>query len=310
MRYWLTLAALLAGWLYVAQAVLVRTWATFPDVGWLLLVGVWFYVGTAVWSGFYATRPPRVPLFADSPGAVELPYETVRFASRDGTPLEGWWVPSQNKRGVILLHGFGENRLGMVPIAKILVEHGFGVLLFDLRAHGRDVSPFCAWGWLETADVQGAVDYVLQQTGVERLGLYGFSLGGQIAVRTAAQEPRVRAVVADGAIPAVLRDHTFGNRFQMLRQWVWLWLVYTTQGLLLGLRPPRGVAAMIHQLHPRPLLLISTGRRDERNNNREFAKRAGEKAMLWELPLLRHGSAVEASPDLYKQKLWATFEKM
>ncbi|MER3462415.1 MAG: alpha/beta hydrolase, partial [Armatimonadota bacterium] len=61
-------------------------------------------------AAYIATHPPRSPIFL-SPAALGAPMEEVEFPSRDGTPLSGWWVPSENARGVaILLHGYVMNR--------------------------------------------------------------------------------------------------------------------------------------------------------------------------------------------------------
>src|SRR5512133_3675642 len=59
------------------------------------------------------------------------------FNEQDDIHLSGWYIPSENGAAVILLHGFGGNRLDMKSRADVLARHGFGVLMYDLRGHGE-----------------------------------------------------------------------------------------------------------------------------------------------------------------------------
>lgn len=308
-RYWLVALVVLLVYAWVGTALF--DWVlTHPrDLGWLLVLGLFLYVGTAAWVGFNATRPSRLPLFITAPEELGFTYEEIVFTSRDGIPLSGWYVPGHNGAAVVLTHGFRENRLGSVPIARMLVKAGYGVLLYDLRGHGRSRGNLCTWGWTETNDLRAAVDYLCGRAEVDpqRVGAYGFSLGGQIALRTAAQDKRIRAVLSDGANPAVLQDHTYANRIQMSRHWLWNFIGYGFQALLTGLRPPLGVADSIGQIAPRPVLLIATGRGHERNNNREYFRRAGEPRELWEIPEAKHGEGPYRCADEYEEKLLTFF---
>src|SRR5437868_1998638 len=65
------------------------------------------------------------------------PAQGARFTTRDGLRLAGWFVPPRNGATVVLVHGLGQGRQGLLPEAGVLLEAGYGVLLFDLRAHGE-----------------------------------------------------------------------------------------------------------------------------------------------------------------------------
>lgn len=307
MRYWTLVILTTIVWATAAQAVVGRLWANPLELGWWLAAGLGLYGGSAIWEAYRATRALRLPVFITDPEVLRLPYEAVEFTTADGITLAGWYVAGQTDSAVILLHGLGENRLGGVPIARVLHAAGLGVLLFDLRAHGASGGRVSTWGWRETLDAQAALDYVCQRPEVQRVGLYGFSLGGQIALRTAAQDSRVAAVAADGAPPAVLGDHTYTTRIHRLRLWVWLGLVYGLQGLWTGTRPPAGILATIGQIGPRPLLLISTGQRHERNNHRAYFASASQPKELWEIPEARHGGGLDARREEYEAKIGRFF---
>src|SRR4249920_2047099 len=72
-----------------------------------------------------------------TPASFDLASEDLTFTSADGTALSGWWVPVEGARGsVVLVHGLNRSRIEMVRKVPFLHEHGWNVLLFDLRHHG------------------------------------------------------------------------------------------------------------------------------------------------------------------------------
>jgi pimeloyl-ACP methyl ester carboxylesterase len=93
---------------------------------------------------------------------------------------------------VVLLHGGLHNTRLDAPVAARLAEHR-QVISVDLQGHGR------------TADVDRPLRFeiladdvvaLLGQIGVERADLFGYSLGGSVALRAAIQHPdRIRKAV-------------------------------------------------------------------------------------------------------------------
>ncbi|MFT6411105.1 MAG: alpha/beta superfamily hydrolase, partial [Flavobacteriales bacterium] len=70
--------------------------------------------------------------------------------------------------------------------AEAFVDLGLNVVVFDLRAHGQSGGENCTYGYCEKHDVSSIIDW-LTASGVEgQIGLYGTSLGGAIALQTAA----------------------------------------------------------------------------------------------------------------------------
>ena len=57
--------------------------------------------------------------------------------------LEGWYVPSKNRAAVIAFGG----RKGTQRPTRMLVRHGYGVLLFDRRGEGDSDGDPNALGW-------------------------------------------------------------------------------------------------------------------------------------------------------------------
>jgi pimeloyl-ACP methyl ester carboxylesterase len=243
-----------------------------------------------------------------------LDYEEVIFLSLDGWKLSGWFIPSQNGAIVILTHGMGGNRLDMTSAASILAERGFGLLLYDLRCHGRSAGNLGTWGWQEIYDLLGAVEYLHSRAEIEsiKIGAMGFSLGGQITIRAAAINDSIKAVIAEDPAAAVLTDHPMpsGYSFRKLFNYPGLWLVYTLQSAISGVPQPSGVMESIGKIAPRPLLLISSGRGGGPDTIRTYYDNAHEPKELWEVPDTGHGWISTVKPDEYQEKIITFFNRV
>jgi len=219
-----------------------------------------FTLGVAV----AATNVPRTALGRETPGSYGLAYEDVRFPTADGVDLSGWYVPTRNGAVVVLLHGAGSTRSAVLPHAVVLADHGFGVLLYDARGHGRSPGRAMDFGWYGDLDVLAAVDFLTGQTGVEpgRVAALGVSMGGEEAVGAAASDPRVAAVVAEGATTRVTGDKAWLSDVHGVRGWVQEQLdraMYATADMLSAASPPISLRDAVARTSPRPVLLITAG---------------------------------------------------
>ena len=157
----------------------------------------------AVWLAHNMTVQERVPV-SDHPARLGLKWEDVTFPSRgDEIPLSGWYLPgAADDRCIILVQGTDHHRnspgIRALQLGGDLVDRGFNVLLFDLRARGESGGGRSSEGDREQWDVFGAIDYVAGRgIPIERIGLLGFSLGAGVSILVAAQEPRIPAIVSD-----------------------------------------------------------------------------------------------------------------
>ena len=151
------------------------------------------FVALSLVSFWLAVRPPRltIPL---APADFRLDVEEVTIPTADGLRLSGWLVPRAGAPAIVLLHGYPAEKADMLPLAAALARR-FTVLLLDLRYFGRSEGRVTTLGWRERDDLRRAVD-VLAARGFERVGVFGFSLGGAIALGGAVEEPRIGAVAA------------------------------------------------------------------------------------------------------------------
>jgi len=99
----------------------------------------------------------------------------------------------------------GANKSDFTKLAASLVRRGYVVLLFDFRAHGESSGSRTSLGYHEQKDVLAALSILKarEEIDLQRIGIYGFSMGGSTAILTAAQSGAFSAVVADSAFTSL-----------------------------------------------------------------------------------------------------------
>lgn len=187
-----------------------------------LLVGG--FVLLSLVSFWLAVRPPRivVPLHPDE---FRLAVEEVTITADDGVRLAAWLLDRPGAPAIVLLHGYPAEKADLLPLAAALAPR-FTVLLLDQRYFGKSGGHATTIGFRERGDLRRVIDF-LAARGFKEVGVFGLSLGGAVALLTAAEDPRIRAVAAYGPF-ADLR--TLGHE---LYGWLWV-LKYPFVGLLRG----------------------------------------------------------------------------
>lgn len=129
---------------------------------------------------FPAVRETSLPAEA---GVPEMSVVTVR--TRDGLDLHGWYgAPSDPAKSTVLLfHGNGETIAWNAPIARRLLDSGFGVYLAEYRGYGGNPGKPSETGLYE--DARAAMDFVEGRSA--RIVLHGYSLGTGVAVQLATE---------------------------------------------------------------------------------------------------------------------------
>ncbi len=275
-------------------------------VSWMLVLLVWF-IRSPLRRAFYHAHPPRRISWLEK---TALQFREVTFKSRDGLTLFGRFFPGRHKTTILLVHDLGQAGQDMLFYAEVLANAGFGIFMFDLRAHGSSDGDTSTNGLREAEDVAGAVDYLLHRIDVngQRIGALGIGLGAQALLRGALQVENIRAMMLEGLEPSVLSDHG-GRQQSLIRQLSTPanWLYYRFQQWMCGGRGT-GVLEAIGHLAPRPLLLIASGSQDI-YFNRLFYQAAGEPKELWEVPQGEHGTAILANSHAYIERMTRFFQR-
>ena len=164
--------------------------------------------------------PTPRPLGAIDVKAVGLPEPEVTTVPGDGVRLAAWYFANPRESGcaVVMLHGFGGARPEVVAATPIFWRRGCHLLLYDARGHGESSPALLSFGARERRDLQLAVDWLAERTGLprRRIGLIGWSYGAATAIQAATELPEVAFIVADssfsslGDIARVQAEKQFG----------------------------------------------------------------------------------------------------
>lgn len=262
----------------------------------------WIVLPLAV--AIVATHRPRAVVPAANMGT---PYEHVTLRTREGLDLAAWYVPSRNGAAVISF----PTRKGKLPQARMLVRHGFGVLLLDARGYDGSDGDSNVFGWGAAKDIDAAVAWLRKQPDVHdgRVGGIGFSVGGEMMLEAAADNAGLRAVVSEGAGARSIREDLIrGPRG---------WLVVpqaavqtTALAVLSGTAPPPSLERLVRRISPRPLYLISAGRSSAGEDlNLDYFRSASEPKTLWKIPEAHHVGGFQARPREYERRVIKFFER-
>jgi pimeloyl-ACP methyl ester carboxylesterase len=124
--------------------------------------------------------------------------ESRTLLTADGARLSAVHVAGPSELAFVISHGFtGRWRYERVRrLIRLLSEYG-GVIAFDFRGHGSS-SGKTTLGLDEPLDIDAAVRWA-RLLGYQNVATIGFSMGGAVAIRHAAEVRDVDAIVAVSA---------------------------------------------------------------------------------------------------------------
>lgn len=169
----------------------------------------------------------RLRKVTSSPLEFSLAFEEIQLKTIDNLRLNGWWIPAGNSPfTIIFLHGFNGSMDPDLKYAPHFHQSGYNILMFDFRAHSRSKGNATSLGAIEVSDAEAAIKYT-HDRGSKSIGLLGFSMGGRVALLTAAEIPGISAVVSDGgpvrlstAINEELKQKSIPCGFRQLLTWM------------------------------------------------------------------------------------------
>jgi uncharacterized protein len=260
--------------------------------GWLVGAFITAMVVVMPFAGaLLVTHAPRWKIQESSLG---IPHQEVRIDASGGRTLSAWYVPSRNGAAVLVGHGSGGSRERVLQEIRLLARHGYGVLAFDLFGNGESSGHSNGLGDNAQPAVDAALDYLAPRAG--RIAAFGSSLGGEVLLEAAARDPRIEAVVADGA--ARPEDQAEVNGGSPLTG-----ITLLAARVLAGERAAPSLIDLMPRIAPRPVLLIASGGdANEIPTNRAY-RDAGPSAELYEIPEAGHTSGLAVRPREYEARV-------
>jgi predicted alpha/beta-fold hydrolase len=144
--------------------------------------------------------------------------QDVSLAMPDGANLKAWLIQPAKANGnaVILLHGLGDNRGGVIGYAQLLLSAGYSVLMPDARAQGESGGQLATYGLVERQDIHQWITWLQDRTHPQCIFGFGESMGAAQLLESLAVEGRFCAVAAESPfsdfreIAYDRMGHTFG----------------------------------------------------------------------------------------------------
>jgi hypothetical protein len=234
---------------------------------------------------------------------LRVPYESVTVTTSDSLELTGSYVPSKNRAAVILFPGATRS-----DEARMLIRHGYGVLLLNPRGQGTSEGDTVRWAG--DRDLIAGAEYLKTRPDVDdrRIGGFGFSVGGEILLVAAAESTDFKAVVSEGAgFPAGEAD--FSGAERLLEPSIAVLGLATA--VFSNQRPPPAIVDRIGEIAPRSTFLIwaDPGSGGEDVRQPKYYAAARQPKQIWKVPGSTHTGGLEAQPREYERRVVGFFDR-
>lgn len=251
--------------------------------------------------GVAATRAPRQQA-GDAPDG----FGDVTLTTESGDSLAAWYAEPQNGAVVLVLHGAGGSRRSIEPYARMLQDHGFGVLAFDARGHGESSGQTNLLGWQGTEDVGAAMAFLEGRDGVEAVGALGLSMGGETVLGAASTFQKLAAIVSDGATQRCVAEfHAVESHRNPISSAMPVVVEATVRVITQQSPPPPMIESVQAAGSTQFLLIAAENAPDEQEFNTLFAEAAGGRSELWVVPNGGHTNGYALYPDEYERRVVA-----
>jgi alpha-beta hydrolase superfamily lysophospholipase len=260
----------------------------------------------SIWTLEWLLAKPTQAKIGNPP--PDLNAQSVSFASDSGATVLGWWCPTANGRGVVLLlPGIRANRLSMVGRARFLRNANYSVLLIDFQATGETKGDHITFGWKESRDVLAAVDFIHRTEPSQHLAIIGSSLGG-VAALVATPPLKVDALVLEAVYPTIeIATRNRMEKYAGIPGRLLTPLLLKQLHARLGVSPAQ-LRPLDHIANVDCPILIMSGEQDSNTkptDTRMLFEHAHAPKQLWLIPNAEHVDLHQKEPHEYEARVLA-----
>ncbi|KAH0788363.1 Clan SC, family S9, unassigned serine peptidase [Histomonas meleagridis] len=153
-------------------------------------------------------RPPRaqydessIPHIAEVQGFGNVERISIAFPNSFGTLIYGSYyaAPEQYnpKTCIIYLHGNASNQLEGRYLVSLFVPVGINVFCFDFSGCGCSPGKYVSLGYFEKNDVRSVIDLLRTDFQIQKILLWGRSMGAAVTLMTIPENRFISAAVVD-----------------------------------------------------------------------------------------------------------------
>ncbi len=194
--------------------------------------------------------------------------EFIHFTSFDGYQMEAFVTYNKSDTllgNIILLHGIRADKELFWEISTQLAEAGFNAIALDLRAHGNSEGTYCTYGIKEKKDVEILIDSLPSHLHPKApLGIWGFSLGGAVAMQAMAEDQRIQFGLIEStfnSMPSI--THSYVKRLAKMDIKPFTEVMIDRAGKIADFTPELASPLQIAPRITQPILMIH-GKKDKR----------------------------------------------
>jgi len=288
---------------------------------WLVVLYLLMCFPVASFLAQVTLHPNRQPFPVDAEQSIKQDAEKlqcdlkdVEIVAADRAVLRGWFIqPSHgNGNAVIVFHGVGDNRLGMVGYAELLMRNGYNVLMPDARAHGLSGGNVATYGLLEADDIRRWFEWI--ETNNRPRCIYGLgeSMGAALLLQALPSEPNFCAVIAESPF-STFREIAYDRMGQQFHAGPWVGRTVLRPIVEIALLDVRWKYDLnLDSVSPEdaisktrvPVMLIH-GQADSNIPVRHsrVMKALNPGLVLWEVPNADHCGAISTAPDEFPKRV-------
>jgi uncharacterized protein len=183
----------------------------------LLIIGIVIvflalaYIVLSYFIAYSAVHQNRQPV-PKNPGDYGLKFENIEFKSADGVKIQGWLIPGELNKVIVMTHVAGLTKYGstaayknpmkmynreieFLKTAEHLHKAGYWVLMFDFRNHGESGPDpnkgMASIGLKEYQDVVAALKYIGSRDEIKdaNIGFASFCMGANSTIVAMSKDP-------------------------------------------------------------------------------------------------------------------------
>ena len=180
-------------------------------------------------------------------------------------------------------------------------------MLLDFSSSGKSKGKYTTVGYLEKNDLLGAIEYLEKEKNITKIGLYGFSLGGAVALMTS--HKNIKVIVTDSAYARLshMAEHMYSPFLILKYPLAYLAKLYGF--IFLGINI--GNVNPVEDIKNKqiPILLIHAEKDSQIPLSEAYLlHEANKKAELWIVEGADHGMTHSVNPKEYEKRVVGFFK--